>query len=70
MAEATSGDGLLRFSSMEEAAAAVRRVDADYARQRVAARELAAAHFDADRVAEEILDVALAPRPVQSVSRS
>jgi hypothetical protein len=54
-----SGVGLLRFESLEEAADAVRRVDADYARHARAAREIAAAHFDATRVVAGLLEEAL-----------
>lgn len=42
-----SGEGLLAFETMDEAAVAIARVDADYARHARRAREIAAAHFDA-----------------------
>ncbi len=53
------GQGLLRFSTMDEAAQALIEVHADYAAHCAAARELAVAHFDARKVVGEILDVAL-----------
>jgi hypothetical protein len=54
-----AGAGLLRFSTMDEAAAALCEVHANYETHRNAARELAVAHFDARTVIGEILDVAL-----------
>jgi hypothetical protein len=56
-----SGEGLLRFASLEEAVDAVHRVDADYARQCGAARAIAETHFDAKRVVARLLDQALGP---------
>jgi hypothetical protein len=53
------GEGLLRFTTPQEAAQALREVHADYARHSAAARELAVTHFDARKVAGEILDEAL-----------
>jgi hypothetical protein len=53
------GDGLLRFASLAEAAEAVRRVEADYARQCHAARALVEAHFDARKIVAGLLDEAL-----------
>lgn len=50
------GEGLIAFSSLEEAAAGIERVEADYARHQRAARTLAEAHFDSDRVLAELLD--------------
>jgi glycosyltransferase involved in cell wall biosynthesis len=53
------GQGLLRFSTIDEAAQALIEVHAHYAAHCAAARELAVAHFDARKVVGEILDVAL-----------
>jgi hypothetical protein len=53
------GLGVLRFSSPAEAARALAEVHARYAEHSAAARELAAEHFDARKVAAEILDAAL-----------
>jgi len=49
------GEGLLAFSTPEEAAAAVEAVRADPARHRRAARELAEEHFGAERVLGRLL---------------
>lgn len=54
------GDGILRFSTAEEAAAALAAVNADYERHCRAAREIAETYFDARQVAGRILDAALA----------
>jgi len=51
------GEGLLAFSGLEEAIAAVEDVRADPARHRGAAREIAEEHFAAARVLSELVDV-------------
>jgi hypothetical protein len=56
-----AGAGVLAFSSLGEAAAGVRAVEADYARHARAARELAAEHFDAGRVLTALIEDAAAP---------
>jgi hypothetical protein len=53
-----SGRGLLAFASPEEAVAAVRAVDADYAGHARAAREIAAEYFAAERVIDSMLTAA------------
>lgn len=53
-------EGMFRFSTSEQAVAAVAAVNADYERQSRAARALAERHFDAKQVAARILAVALA----------
>jgi hypothetical protein len=50
------GQGLLAFETAEEAAAALDEVAADYPRHRRAARDLAEAHFDSDRVLTSLLE--------------
>jgi hypothetical protein len=50
------GEGLLAFDDADEAAAALGRVESDYARQARAARELAESHFGSDVVLGEMLD--------------
>jgi hypothetical protein len=52
-------EGLLRFRDLDEAVAAVERVEADYARQCQAARALAETHFDARKVLASLIDRAL-----------
>lgn len=54
-----NGEGLFRFATLEQAAAALDAVNSDYPRHCRAARELAAAHFDARHVLERILTVSL-----------
>ena len=53
------GEGMFRFSTLEEAVEALAAVNADYQRHCRAARELAEAHFDAKRVVDTILNVSL-----------
>jgi len=55
-----SGEGMFRFSTPEEAAAAIAAVNADYERHCRAARALAEEHFDAAKVAARLLEVGLA----------
>jgi hypothetical protein len=54
------GDGLVPFSTVEEAAAAIRKIQEDYKRHARAAREIAENYFAADKVLNQLLDVALA----------
>jgi glycosyltransferase involved in cell wall biosynthesis len=51
-----AGAGLLRFSSVPEAVAAIAEVEARYEHHRRAARELVEAHFDATEVLGRLLD--------------
>jgi hypothetical protein len=53
------GDGVLRFTTPDEAVAALEAVGADYDHHRRAARALAEEHFDARKVAARILELAL-----------
>jgi hypothetical protein len=53
------GEGVLRFSTPDEAVAALDAVGADYDRHRRAARTLAEEHFDARKVTARILEEAL-----------
>jgi hypothetical protein len=48
-------EGLLLFSTLDEAVAAVEAVEADYARHAQAARGVAEEHFDSDRVLRRLL---------------
>lgn len=54
-----NGEGLFRFSTPDEAAAAIAAVNADYARQCRAARALAEECFDARKMTARILQVTL-----------
>jgi hypothetical protein len=55
-----SGDGLLAFSTPDEALAGIDRINGDYARHARRATEIAREHFDAARVLPRLLDEALA----------
>ncbi len=50
------GEGLLAFSSLEEAAGALDRVEADYARHQAAARDIACRYFGSDTVLFDMLE--------------
>jgi hypothetical protein len=56
-----SGEGLHRFSTPEEAAAAIDAVNAAYDRNCQAAREIAETYFDATEVTRSIVETALGP---------
>ena len=56
-----AGEGLLRFETVEEAAAAVAEVEADPARHGRAARELAEEHLDSRQVLPRLLERLAAP---------
>ena len=49
------GEGLLTFTTLDEAAACVETIDRDYARQARAARNIAERYFDSDKVLAELL---------------
>jgi hypothetical protein len=53
------GEGMFRFSSLEEAIDALAAVNADYPRHCRAARQIAEAYFDAGQVLERLLNLAL-----------
>jgi len=53
-----SGEGLLTFSTLSDAAAGIERINADYDRHARRAQEIARAHFDARVVLPRLLDVA------------
>lgn len=54
-----AGEGLLRFSTLDEAAAALAEVDSRYELHQRAAREIAETYFDATQTAAAILNAAL-----------
>jgi hypothetical protein len=53
------GEGLLSFTTVEEAVAAIQDVEANYARHAQAAHALAEAYFDSDKVLTRLIDEAL-----------
>jgi hypothetical protein len=52
-----TGEGLLSFNDLDDAAAAVAEVDGDYARHSRAARELAVSLFDSRRCLESMIEL-------------
>lgn len=52
-----SGEGLLGFSTPEEALAGIDRINSDYASHARRAREIATEHFDAVRVLRRLLEI-------------
>jgi hypothetical protein len=50
-----TGNGLFAFSTLEEAAAAIKEVESDYASHQTAAREIALEHFSSERVIGRML---------------
>ncbi len=56
-----NGAGMFRFTSLDEAAAALDAINCDYERHCHAARDLAETHFDSRRVLETVLNVTLSP---------
>jgi hypothetical protein len=54
-----NGEGMFRFSTAQQAAAAIEAINADYERHCRAARKLAETHFDARQVVMKILACAL-----------
>jgi hypothetical protein len=52
-----TGEGLFRFSTLEEAAEALATIDSNYERHCRAAREIAEAFFDAELVLAEVLNL-------------
>ena len=54
-----NGEGMFRFTTLEQAASALEAINADYEHHCRAARKLAEDHFDARQVAGRILDCAI-----------
>jgi hypothetical protein len=50
------GEGLIAFTTLEEALASVEEISRDYAHHANAARSLAESHFDSDKVLSRLLD--------------
>jgi hypothetical protein len=53
------GQGILSFTTPEEAMSAIREVEANYESHAKAARAIAEAYFDSDKVLTRLVDVAL-----------
>jgi hypothetical protein len=52
-------EGMFRFNTLDDALSAIDAMNADYKKHCLAARDLAAAYFDAAKVLASVLDVAL-----------
>jgi hypothetical protein len=63
-----NGEGLFRFTNLQEAAGALEAVNADYERHCRAAREIARSCFDAEHIMTRILNKTLDSKP-QSTNR-
>lgn len=51
-----TGEGLLTFSTLDEAVAGVEEINGNYARHCKAAREIAEEYFDSDKVLRKLLE--------------
>ncbi|HEX6457208.1 MAG TPA: hypothetical protein VF009_11900 [Solirubrobacterales bacterium] len=65
-AELPVGEGLLAFTTVDEAAAAVAAIEGDYDRHARAARELAEAHLDSRKVLPRLLERLAVPEPSEA----
>jgi len=54
-----NGEGMFRFSNMDEAVSAFDAINADYVRHSRAAREVAEAYFDGKQISERILNMSV-----------
>jgi hypothetical protein len=55
-----TGDGILDFKTLDEAAAAIQEVDSNYAKHAAAARAVAEEYFESDKVLTRLIEDALA----------
>src|SRR5438132_12803699 len=66
------GEGMFRFTSLDEATEGLEEVNANYERHCRAARNIAETHFDSTRILESVLNAALgadtAARPASLAS--
>jgi hypothetical protein len=53
------GEGVLTFETLDEAESGIREVEANYSRHARAARDIAEAYFDSDKVLNRLLDIAM-----------
>jgi hypothetical protein len=65
-----TGAGVLAFSTMEEAADAIRNVEADYARHSRAALEIAREYFDSAAVLSRLVDEAMNATPAAALTEA
>jgi hypothetical protein len=57
-----TGEGLLAFSTVDEAVTSIKQIEADYRRHAKAAREIAAEYFDATTVLTHLVEEAMSGR--------
>jgi hypothetical protein len=65
-----TGEGILAFSDLDEAVAAIQDVESRYRRHADAARELAEGYFDSGAVLSRLVDDAMATSPPRRVHTS
>jgi hypothetical protein len=58
-----TGEGILSFTTMEDAAEAIRSVEGNYQRHAQAARAIAEEYFDSDRVLTNLVEQAMSSNP-------
>jgi hypothetical protein len=56
------GEGVIGFSTFDEAEAGIREVEANYQRHAKAAQDIAEAYFDSDKVLNRLLEIAMVTR--------
>jgi hypothetical protein len=61
-----TGRGVLAFDTLDDAAAAIKEVEAEYVKHARAAREIAEAYFDSEKVLSHLIDRAMNRGPVPS----
>jgi hypothetical protein len=54
-----AGEGVLSFSTLDEAEAGIREIERNYSRHAKAASEIAEAYFDSDKVVSRLLEIAM-----------
>jgi hypothetical protein len=57
------GEGVVGFSTLDEAEAGIREVEDNYPRHAKAAQEIAEAYFDSDKVLNRLLEIAMGGNP-------
>jgi hypothetical protein len=54
-----AGEGVIGFSTFDEADAGIREIEANYQRHAKAAQDIAEAYFDSDKVLNRLLEIAM-----------
>ena len=63
-----AGEGILSFSTPEEAVNCISQIEGDYIRHAQAAREIAAEYFDSRKVLTSLVERAMAPSPSMTLT--